>query len=197
VRRMRIAAPRTVAVQRIGRSAAEAPIARAASAVGHDFARLPVLQRQAAETGNKPGCTPGKGVKPDHCDIYNDNLYWLPYAYAHNATCACEETPDTPSANAVRKFLQQRLAATPADVKSKAKTAKALLSAGVYEAWVVSNLTPRIYQDHVDAYAAGCCTSGPAPYEAWVAVTTIPTPCFAVGLSILQYGSCHGTPGKW
>jgi hypothetical protein len=67
-----------------------------------------------------------------------------------------------------------------------------------YKKFVLANLTPVIYKDHVDAYRGCCCPSGPAPYPAWEAVTTIPSPsCDLVGESIKYAGSCHGTPGKW
>jgi hypothetical protein len=158
------------------------------------------LQRQTdTEAGNKPGCIPGKGTRPDQCGIYDTNRDWLPAAYANNATCACEETPDTPSANRVRAVLQQRLAATPKEVKAEATKAKVLelLSPKAYAAWVLLRLTPRIYDDHVEAYKEGCCPSGPATRRAWDVVTTVPLPCFIVGGSIRYFGSCHGTPGKW
>jgi len=160
--------------------------------------------QQSAEAGNRAGCVPGAGKPPSdaNCRAYAANAAWLPSAYVVNARCACLSTPDSPTANCVRQSLQDRLAATPASIKAEAAAASALslLPGGeiAYEAFVQSVLTPRIYRDHVDSYRACCCPSGPAPYAAWVGVTTVPIPvCGLVGASIRQFGSCHGTPGAW
>jgi hypothetical protein len=164
-----------------------------------------VIARQeqpAAEGGGSSGCTPAPGVTPSSCSTYLANAWWLPLAYVNNATCACTETPNVPTANCVRKFLQDRMTATPGWVKATAAAQKPSDVPGgplypAYQAFVQAFLTPRIYADHVDAYASCCCPSGPAPYPAWIGVTSTPLPCPAVGWSIRQFGSCHGTPGAW
>ncbi len=77
----------------------------------------------------------------------------------------------------------------------KAETKQSLRKQPSIESLLV---TPRIYADHVAAYAGCCCPSGPADYWAWVGVTTVPIPvCDLVGLTIRWFGSCHGTPGAW
>lgn len=140
-------------------------------------------------------CIPAPGIPNTNCSAYAANSWWLPLAYVNNATCACRTTPNSPTANCVRKFLQDRLAATPRLLKAAAAAAKALPT---YPAFVQTVLTPRIYRDHVDAYRSCCCPSGPAPYWSWVGVTTVPIqPCSLVGGSIRRFGSCHGTPGTW
>ncbi len=148
-------------------------------------------------------CTPAAGTLPTNCSAYIRNSWWLPMAYVNNATCACQETPNSPTANCVRKSLQDRMAATPgwlqvlaAGEKVNDNPANPQLYAA-YQAFVQIFLTPRIYRDHVDAYRNCCCPSGPAAYPAWIGVTTVPMPCSAVGWSIRQFGSCHGTPGRW
>jgi hypothetical protein len=165
------------------------------------------LRRQADSTAaasdGRPGCRIGAGITNGTCSTYFANSWWLPFAYANNATCACKETPNTPTANCVRKFLQDRLAATSGGLKALAVTQKPLdnplnLAAyPAYQVFVQAFLTPQIYQDHVDAYASCCCSSGPAPYLDWVGVISIPLSCAVVGAAIRQYGSCHGTPGAW
>ena len=156
--------------------------------------------------GGAPGCVPAAGPSPSasNCVAYAQNGWWLPVAYVVNATCACLKTPDGPTSNCVRKFLQDRLAGTPSSIKAVAVAARAAQAAqpipgpGPYDAFVQTVLTPRIYQDHVDAYQTCCCPSGPAPYPAWVGVTTVPIPeCDIVRLTINYFGSCHGTPGAW
>jgi hypothetical protein len=143
-------------------------------------------------------CVPDPGISNTDCSLYAANSYWLPAAYALNATCACTATPNVPTANCVRKFLQDRLRATPGWLIAAATSAKVALSPGEYESWVQVFLTPRIYRDHVDAYRHCCCPSGPAPYLDWMAVTTIPIPsCSLTGWFINHYGSCNGRPGAW
>ncbi|MDJ0822528.1 MAG: hypothetical protein QNJ09_12070 [Paracoccaceae bacterium] len=147
------------------------------------------------------GCKPQyAGTGPNNCGVYLQNAYWLPWAYVRNATCACQQTPNSKTANCVREFLQHRLRATPAWLKILAGSfkAKEIIDPIGYQAFVQTVLTPRIYFDHVDAYKACCCPSGPAPYPAWMGVTSIPMPtCNLVGRSIREFGSCHGTPGAW
>lgn len=164
------------------------------------------IQRQVNPTtessDGRAGCAVGSGITNLSCSAYVANAWWLPFAYVNNARCACQETPNVPTANCVRKFLQDRMAATPAWLKTLATIQKPNdnpLSPGYaeYQAFVQTFLTPRIYLDHVAAYASCCCSSGPADYPAWIGVTTVPLPCAAVGASIRQFGSCHGTPGTW
>ncbi len=148
-------------------------------------------------------CTPAAGIPSTSCSAYIRNSWWLPMAYVHNATCACRVTPNSPTAKCVRKSLQDRLAATPAWLKVVAFGQKPNdnpanpIQYAAYQVFVQTSLTPRIYRDHVAAYSSCCCPSGPAAYPAWVGVTSVPTSCSAVGWSIRQFGSCHGTPGRW
>jgi Domain of unknown function (DUF4157) len=158
---------------------------------------------QPSAGGEAPSCTPAPGYSPSgHCFAYGANAWWLPLAYVNNATCACLTTPDVPTANCVRKFLQDRLAATPGWLKALAAAEKAQeinpVTYPAYQAFVQTVLTPRIYQDHVDAYRSCCCPFGPAAYPDWIAVTTVPIqPCSLVGWFIDHFGSCTGTPGAW
>ena len=140
------------------------------------------------------------GYRNTHCSAYRRNAWWLPPAYVNNATLACRETPNHPTAMCVRKTLQDLLAATPAGVKHWAASMRryAWISPVGYNAFVISRLTPRFYNDHVTAYRTAGCPSGPAAYPAWIAVSTIPMPRGTVGWSI-RYGggSCSGTRGRW
>ncbi len=147
-------------------------------------------------------CTPKPGIKNSECDAYVKESWWLPEAYVHNATCACQETPNVPTANCMRKFLQDRLGQVDREVKVEASHWLGALmtrrvSKSEYVNFVQLNLTPIIFKDHVDAYRDCCCPSGPAPLEAWRGVTTFALPCAGVGAAIRQFGSCHGTPGEW
>lgn len=153
-----------------------------------------------------PDCIPAQGISPADCEHYQENAWWLPNAYVDNALCACQATPDDPTANCVRKFLQDRLRSSSrysASLKTEAlgmKIALEELQPVAYATWVQARLTPKIYEDHVDAYKACCCPCGPAPYAAWVGVTTIPlglVSCSAIGESIKEFGPCHCVPGQW
>jgi len=148
-----------------------------------------------------PGCTPSPGLLNSNCAAYLRNAWWLPLAYVNNATCACQETPNLPTAKCVRKVLQDRLAATPTWLKVLAASQKPLeanpATYAMYWLFVQASLTPRIVDDHVTAYKTCCCPSGPAGYLPWVGVTSIPLRCSFVGAKIRTSGSCHGTPGKW
>jgi hypothetical protein len=171
----------------------------------HGGGPLPVSPREQQ-------CTVGPGIPNTSCGAYTAQDWWLPGAYVQNATCACLTTPNVPTANCVRLFLQNRLAATPSSVVRAAAAfkhldpisvsgaARALVDptgAEIYEAFVQSTLTPLIYKDHVDAYRSCCCPSGPAVYPSWIGVTTAPLPCSVTGAAIAYFGSCHGTPGTW
>jgi hypothetical protein len=162
---------------------------------GESAAAANFVMRQGGET-----CTPAAGIPNSNCTAYLRNAWWLPATYVNNATCACLTTPNSPTANCVRNFLQDRLAVTPQWLKTLAAAQKTIeiINPAQYQAFVQAVLTPRIYRDHVDAYRSCCCPSGPAPYPSWIGVTTVPIqPCELVGLTIRYFGSCHGTPGSW
>jgi hypothetical protein len=148
---------------------------------------------------NVAGCTPGSGIPSTDCAHYSSNAWWLPKPYINNATCACQTTPDSPTASCVRKFLKDRLIAKPMSDKILAAAWKSREDTDpvLYFAFVQLYITPDIYQDHVDAYKNCCCPSGPADYPAWIGVTSIPLPCGVVGAVIRLFGSCHGNPGIW
>ena len=141
-----------------------------------------------------------KGYTNSNCSEYIKNSWWLPMAYVNNATLACLETPNHPTAKCVRKTLQDRLKRTPSEFKQVALSMKSLEISNpiAYNAFVLSKITPRVYNDHVVAYRTAGCPSGPASYAAWIAVTTVPMLPGTVGLSI-QYGggSCSGRLGHW
>lgn len=204
------------AVAILGGGSADADLATSGSwpaAIARDVARPapktppaeapPAPSQQPSAGGEAPSCNPAPGYPPSgQCSAYAANAWWLPLAYVNNATCACSTTPDVPTANCVRKFLQDRLAATPGWLQALAASQKPLeinpLTYSTYQAFVQTVLTPRIYQDHVDAYRSCCCPFGPAAYPDWIAVTTVPIqPCSLVGWFIDHFGSCTGTPGAW
>lgn len=149
-----------------------------------------------APSGPDTQCTPAPGIPSSDCSIYGSNAWWLPTAYVQNATCACLVTPNEPKANCVRKFLQDRLRAYPSWEKSLLAASK-IGDYAEYQAVVQAVLTPQIYKDHVDAYAACCCPCPPASYEKWIGVTSVPLPCSFVKTAIFEKGPCNCKPGLW
>ena len=184
------------AVAAIERDAVPPALARELLRLARQPAQSQVAEQKSSASGN---CTPAAGYSPDHCSAYLANAWWLPFAYVNNATCACSATPNVPTANCVRKFLQDRMEATPVALKAVASAMKTLeinpATYLEYQTFVQKVLTRRIYQDHVDAYRSCCCPYGPAPYWDWIGVTSVPfQPCSLVGWFIRKYGSCTGAP---
>ena len=158
-------------------------------------ARMNGSQQAVLQRKQEP-CNPEPGISNQSCGHYADNSTWLPLPYVSNATCACKETDNSPTARCVRQKLKKSMQGTSIFFKAEAVGAKTL-PLPAWGAWIAGRFAPKVYKDHVAAYRECCCTSGPAPFPAWVGVSSVPLPCSVVGDSIRQYGSCHGTPGKW
>ena len=203
---LNMAIPRTTAEQEAEQAASTieqerlpTSLARQQLHVARQPEQAPATRQDSTDKGT---CTPAPGYPPEHCSAYLANSWWLPLAYVNNATCACSETPNVPTANCVRKFLQDRLAATSGWLQAAAAAMKPLevnpATYPEYQVFVQAALTPQIYQDHVDAYRSCCCPYGPAPYWDWIGVTSVPfPPCSLVGWFIRKYGSCTGAPDSW
>jgi hypothetical protein len=147
-----------------------------------------------------------KGIPPsaENCAQYQANSEWLPDAYIHNAECACLEIGDSETANIVRNTLKERVEATPIELKEKAKSAKRQflnheISKRKYKRFIIRNLTPVIYEDHIKSYQAAGCNGDPAPYWAWKLITTSKVKsCKMIGFLIrFGGGSCSKKWGHW
>lgn len=146
-------------------------------------------------------CRPAAGPPPSQCSDYEADADWLPPAYVRNAFCACSKTPDSPTANCVRGYLQQQMAER-TDLREKWGAAKKKYDHGIekiaYDVYVAEHVTPVIYGWHTQAYESCCCPHGPAPYPDWIGVTEVDLEdCNLVNEMIDLFGSCHGTPGHW
>lgn len=105
-------------------------------------------------------CVPAAGFSDTSvCDIYLQNSDWLPDAYVQNAYCACTILPnDIATSNCVRKYLYERLQNFNSTLKNILYQKKLeynknpLLNWISYNAFIVQELTPVIYKEHVDAY---------------------------------------------
>jgi len=177
--------------------------------MGHELTHV-IQQRNTQQISNSnkflqrseenEECTVCSGIPNTDCSAYSANAWWLPLAYVNNATCACSRTPNASKYNCIRKSLQDRLRATPTAIKIFAASQKLLLEVSnpiLYNVFVQAVLTPLIYFDHVNAYNDACCCGSPAPYPAWIGVTTVPLPCAAVELAIKWTGTCGCIPGRW
>ena len=156
----------------------------------------------------KPECTPAKKgfpPSPSNCVAYAKNSWWLPSEYVHNATCACIQLPDSPTANCVRAHLQDRMAAVPQSTKNywqrvvaftesqermRVPTPGGEIAQEAAEMLIHQKLTRMIYEHHVDAYQKCCCKSGPASYASWIGVVNVALPCSTVEQSIRTFGAC-------
>eukprot|EP01124_Arcella_intermedia_P009935 TRINITY_DN16501_c0_g1_i1.p1 TRINITY_DN16501_c0_g1~~TRINITY_DN16501_c0_g1_i1.p1 ORF type:complete len:185 (-),score=16.62 TRINITY_DN16501_c0_g1_i1:59-613(-) len=128
-------------------------------------------------------CTFAWNANSSACHFYQDNLDWLPTAYADSALCACTGSPGlyddgwhSPSNACVRGYLlhahtnlvNQTMKDTMRALKAKYCTP--LACDPDYLAWIEDNWIPIVYKVHVDSFRTCCCPEGPAPYVAWMAL---------------------------
>ncbi|MEF8817577.1 MAG: DUF4157 domain-containing protein [Salinibacter sp.] len=170
--------------------------------------RKPESEEEGGNTEKERKCDSAKeGFPPsrDNCAAYEKNSWWLPSEYVHNATCACMELPDSPTANCVRDHLQDRMEAVPTSTKEYWQRIVAITEAGEWigrgvpwgeipqeeaEMLIQLELARLIYKHHKEAYEKCCCKGGPAPFPSWVGVVNVPLPCEGVEASIRAFGSC-------
>lgn len=138
------------------------------------------------------------------CETYALHSYWLPDEYMANALCACGYLPLDSAAKVVRRFLIQALDTAADTLKILGKDMKTALVSGSiskkeYTRFVKKYIVPKIYADHVAAYRAAGCTSGPAPYWEWrVACTHRFKDCEKMVKRNLQFGgACNKKSGQW
>ena len=100
------------------------------------------------------------------CDeVYQqENGWWIPDAYKVNALCACQTLPvNNGPADCIRQFLYSRIndsnryssefRQTAADMKSQ-YTQNIFGNILSYPNYILTNFTPLIYQDHLEAYSS-------------------------------------------
>ena len=164
------------------------------------------LQRQDDGTGGmgeaEPSeaqgtCTPPYdttyGPSSSSCSAYQSGLAkrFLTWTYRHNATCACENTPDDPKNNCVRKCLQVKMASFLSGLsKGGAAIGTCLDPIGILDFACPEPYCKDLYNHHVDCYRECCCEKGFIGYSAFWFMCEAPYPCFFVSFTIDKFNPC-------
>lgn len=150
-------------------------------------------------------CTPSSDpVDFSICDWYTsqEQLQWLPTAYAKSAHCACllETVPGRASntAKCVRKHLIDAHISLNSTLISVMKSWKAEYCTDImcdpqYLLNIETYFIPIAYVVHVNAYKSCCCPKTPAPYKYWMALMLNYkgiVPCTAIASMIEANGPC-------
>jgi hypothetical protein len=141
------------------------------------------------------------GPPPSQCRLSGADADWLPPAYVSNATCRCQATPNSPSANCVRGKLDAILMEVPAKTRAAWRSQKTeLQDAGqreAYDAWLHQTAAREIYRWHEQAHASCCCAASLPPYERWWLTVAVPFDSCSGAHALASFGSCRGQRGRW
>ena len=129
---------------------------------------------------------PSYAPSSKNCEIYQSPLAetWFTFSYRHNATCACEKTPNEPHNNCVRKCLQVKMKAHLAYL-SKSGAALPLTFPGEADP-----MCHDMWEQHVECYKECGCPNGFINYPTFSTMCRMPFPCLFVGKSIDWFNSC-------
>lgn len=148
-----------------------------------------------------PACRITPGPAPSQCSLMGSDADWLPPAYVRNATCRCQRTPNSPSANCVRGRLEQIVRTAPRRVRETwLEKRVTLLDAGkraAYEKWLLDEAAPMIYRWHRESHARCCCPNALPPYTEWSKVVTTPFESCSDERALTHFGNCRGPRGSW
>lgn len=143
-------------------------------------------------------CEPGydKSYWPTHtnCKAYNSPLakQWLTWTYRHNATCACENTPDDPKNNCVRKCLQAKMTGFLLhQSRSGGVIGTCIDPFGILDPVCPEPFCGDLYRHHVECYKECCCKRDFIAYPAFLTMCEFPFPCSFVGRTIKWFNSCR------
>ena len=143
-------------------------------------------------------CEPGydKSYWPSqmNCEAYNSPLakQWLTWTYRHNATCACENTPDDPKNNCVRKCLQAKMTGfLLRQSRSGGAIGTCLDPLGILDPVCPEPYCRDLYRHHVECYKECCCKKDFIAYPAFLTMCEFPFPCSLVGRTIKWTNRCR------
>lgn len=143
-------------------------------------------------------CEPGYDTRywpsQTNCEHYNSPLAkeWLTWRYRHNATCACENTPDDPKNNCVRKCLQAKMTGfLLRQSKSGGAIGTCIDPFGVLDPLCPEPFCRDLYRHHVECYKECCCKKDFIAYPAFLTMCQQPFPCSFVGGMIKIFNSCR------
>lgn len=119
---------------------------------------------------------PTSAPSPDNCAIYHSPLakIWFTLRYRYNAECACNNTPNEPHNNCVRKCLQVKMTA---HLAALSKSGVALPLTFPSEA---DPLCHDMWQQHVECYRECGCSNKFINYPIFSTMCRMPFPCLFV-----------------
>lgn len=128
-----------------------------------------------------------------NCAVYQGTMAkrFLTWTYRHNATCACENTPNDPKNNCIRKCLQVKMAA----FLSRMSSAGAVIGTCLDPIGILDFTCPEpycsdLYDQHVECYKECCCQNDFIGYPAFWFMCEAPYPCSFVSFTISKFNSC-------
>jgi len=144
----------------------------------------------------RPAYDTGYGPTSSNCSAYQTGkpTRFLTWTYRHNATCACENTPDDPKNNCVRKCLQVKMAAflDRMDLMGAA-IGSCIDPLGLLDFTCPEPFCSDLYDHHVECYEECCCDNDFIAYPAFWFMCEAPYPCFFVSWTISQFNACNET----
>src|SRR5260370_823142 len=142
----------------------------------------------------QPRYDTGYSPSPANCSLYNSPFArrWLTYTYRHNAECACEETPNNPKNNCVRKCLQTKLSSFLSGLSSSGAVVGSCIDPfGILNPVCPEPYCSPIYDHHVDCYRECCCNDPFINYPTFLTMCEAPFfPCSFVGGTISWFNAC-------
>ncbi len=157
--------------------------------------------RPVTDTSQTQACRVADGLTPRQCPLMGSDADWLPPAYVRNATCRCQASPNSPTANCVRGGLDEMLRSTPKEIRAAWREKKRTLhDAGrheEYERWLVEDAGRALYRLHKKAHSRCCCPSALPAYREWSRVVTTPLADCRRERVLRAFGGCRAADGRW
>ncbi len=150
----------------------------------------PMIQRQNQQSFPYDSAY---GPSSNNCAAYQSTLArnFLTWTYRHNATCACENTPNNPKNNCVRKCLQVKMNAFLSGLnRSGAVIGSCIDPFGLLNFTCPEPYCRDLYNHHVECYRECGCTGAFIAYPAFWFMCEAPYPCFFVKKSIAWTNAC-------
>jgi outer membrane protein OmpA-like peptidoglycan-associated protein len=133
--------------------------------------------------------TPSTG----NCSIYSSPLAkrWLTFTYRHNAQCACENTPNNPKNNCVRKCLQEKMRSFLSSLdRGGAVIGSCIDPFGLLDFVCPEPLCSDLHDHHIECYRECCCNDQFINYPTFLTMCEAPFPCSFVSTSIDWFNRC-------
>lgn len=144
----------------------------------------------------RPGYDTSYGPTSSNCRAYQSGkaTRFLTWTYRHNATCACENTPNDPKNNCVRKCLQVKMA----NFLDRMDLMGAAIGSCIDPLGLLDFACPEpfcsdLHDHHVECYEECCCDNDFIGYPAFWFMCEAPYPCFFVAWTIGQFNACNDT----